>query len=468
MPLTGTSLFEKIWHNRLITSLGGGRALIHIDRHLLHDLSSPQAFSGLRAGGRRVRSPGLAMAVPDHIVSTQVGRGDETVEGGQAMITALRRNAADFGIDLFDIGDERQGIVHVVAAEQGRVQPGLTVACGDSHTCTLGAFGAWAFGIGTSDVEHVLATQTLTIQKPKSSRLLVTGRLAPGVSAKDIALGVIARFGVNMAGGGVLEFAGDTISALSMEERFTLCNMGIEASARSALIAPDEVTFDYLSRCPNRPRDFEAARVVWRQFRSDVDALFDAEFSFDCTGLSPQVSWGTSPGQTIGIDERVPRAGESANERETAAAERALVYMGLEPGQSLAGLPVGTVFIGSCTNSRLSDLRAAAGIVQGRRVAPGVRALVVPGSTAVRRAAEAEGLDRILMDAGFEWREAGCSMCVGMNADRVGSGERSVSTSNRNFEGRQGPGARTHLASPVTAAASALAGVIADPREYLR
>jgi 3-isopropylmalate/(R)-2-methylmalate dehydratase large subunit len=459
-----TSLFDKLWDAHLIKALPDERGLIHIDRHLLHDLSSPQAFSGLRMAGRPVRSAALAVAVPDHIVDTHTGRGDETVPGGQAMITALRENARSTGIRLFDIGDPRQGIVHVIAAEQGIVLPGMTAVCGDSHTCTLGALGSWAFGIGTSEVEHILATQTLVIKKPRSYRLTVTGWRGPGVTAKDLALGIIAQIGVDAIGGGVLELAGPAISELSMEERFTLCNMGIEASARSAIIAPDATTFGYTAKLPVAPAWSGMALAAWRNLKSDPDAVFAGELAFDCTGLAPQISWGTNPGQTTAVDACIPEPDPDAPVRAREAAERALSYMGLAPGQRLLGLPVQTVFIGSCTNSRLSDLQSAASILKGRRIAPHVRALAVPGSTKVKRAAEALGLDRIFRAAGFEWRESGCSMCVGMNADRVEAGDRCVSTSNRNFEGRQGQGARTHLASPLTAAATAIAGCIADPR----
>jgi 3-isopropylmalate/(R)-2-methylmalate dehydratase large subunit len=461
-----STLFEKLWKSRLIAELDGGWALVHIDRHLLHDLSSPQAFSGLRREGRRVKSPELAMAVPDHIVDTHAGRDDSTVPGGEAMIVSLRENSRAAGIKLFDIGDDHQGIVHVVAAERGVVLPGMAVACGDSHTCTLGALGCWAFGIGTSEVEHVLATQTLVLRKPVSMRMTVRGRLGKGVTAKDLALGIIARIGVGAVRGGVLEFAGETVEALSMEQRFTLCNMGIEASARSAFIAPDNTTFRYVSEKSAEPVDLAEAIEYWRTLRTDADAVFDEEFAFDCDGLEPQISWGTNPGQTVGINQTVPEISNAVSSREQESARRALDYMGLVSGQSLAGLPIHKVFIGSCTNARLSDLQRAAAIVAGQRVAAGVQALVVPGSTAIKRQAEHLGLDRIFRDAGFEWRESGCSMCVGMNADRVEPGQRCVSTSNRNFEGRQGPGARTHLASPATAAACAIAGAIADCRTF--
>jgi 3-isopropylmalate/(R)-2-methylmalate dehydratase large subunit len=463
-PPAATSLFDKLWNAHLIKALPGERGLIHIDRHLLHDLSSPQAFAGLRAAGRPVRSACLAVAVPDHIVDTHSGRNDETVPGGRAMITALRENARATGIRLFDIDDPRQGIVHVIAAEQGIVLPGMTAACGDSHTCTLGALGSWAFGIGTSEVEHILATQTLVLKKPRSFRLTIVGRRGPGVTAKDLALGIIAQIGVDAAGGGVLELAGPAISELSMEERFTLCNMGIEASARSAIIAPDETTFSYIAQHPLSPAWSGMALAAWRKLKSDPEAAFAGEFHFDCDDLAPQISWGTNPGQTVNVDGCIPEPARHDAARSREAAERALSYMGLAPGQKLLGLPVQNVFIGSCTNGRLSDLQSAASILKGRRIAPEVRALAVPGSTKVKRDAEALGLDQIFRAAGFEWRESGCSMCVGMNADRVEAGARCVSTSNRNFEGRQGPGARTHLASPLTAAAAAIAGCIADPR----
>jgi 3-isopropylmalate/(R)-2-methylmalate dehydratase large subunit len=383
------------------------------------------------------------------------------------MIVSLRANTSAAGIKLYDIGDANQGIVHVVAAERGVVLPGMAVACGDSHTCTLGALGCWAFGIGTSEVEHVLATQTLVLRKPESMRMTVRGRFGKGVTAKDLALGIIARIGVGAVRGGVLEFAGETVESLSMEERFTLCNMGIEASARSAIIAPDDTTFRYVASKSQPQFNLAAAIEDWRTLRTEPGAVFDEEFTFDCDSLAPQISWGTNPGQTVGINQSVPEPASLASSRERDAAHRALAYMGLVPGQALAGLPVHKVFIGSCTNARLSDLQSAARIVAGRRVAAGVQALVVPGSTEIKKQAEQLGLDRIFRDAGFEWRESGCSMCVGMNADRVEPGQRCVSTSNRNFEGRQGPGARTHLASPATAAACAIAGAIADCREFV-
>jgi 3-isopropylmalate/(R)-2-methylmalate dehydratase large subunit len=460
-----TTLFQKVWDATRICELEANRALIHVDRHLLHDLSSPQAFSGLRSAGRIVRNARLCVAVPDHVVETAPDRGDDTVPGGREMITALRANARSSGIPLFDLGDSRQGIVHVTAADQGVVLPGMTVVCGDSHTCTLGALGAWAFGIGTSEIEHVLATQTLVMRKPLSSRITIKGLRAPGVSSKDLALGMIARIGTGAAAGGVLEYAGPAVEALSMEERFTLCNMGIEASARAAIIAPDQTTFEYLARRPNRPRDFDAAVTAWEGLKTDVGSNFHQEFFLDCGDLAPQISWGTNPSQTIAVDATIPEIDMAAPPQKRESAARALAYMDLRPGQHLLGLPIQYVFIGSCTNSRLSDLISAAQVVRGRRVAAHVRALVVPGSTLIKQEAERLGLDQIFRTAGFEWRESGCSMCVGMNSDRVPAGTRCVSTSNRNFEGRQGKGARTHLASPSSAAAAAIAGCIVDVRD---
>jgi len=412
-----------------------------------------------------VRSPDLALAVPDHVVETVQGR-DGALGGGREMIAALRQNARESGIRIFDLDDPRQGIVHVAAAEEGFVMPGMTVACGDSHTCTLGALGAWAFGIGTSEIEHILATQTLVMRKPRSSRLTVVGTRRFGVSAKDLALAIIGRIGVNAAQGGVLEYAGPAITALSMDERFTICNMGIEAGARSALIAPDQITYDYIAARPQRPRDLDAACASWEQLRTADGAVFDDEFHFDCGELAPQITWGTNPGQTVDVTGTVPFLDASMPTNLREAAARALEYMELTPGHPLIGLPVQNVFIGSCTNSRLSDLETAAAIARGNKVARGVRALVVPGSSSIKRAAERLGIDRVFLNAGFEWRESGCSMCVGMNSDRVLPGHRCVSTSNRNFEGRQGKGSRTHLASPATAAASAIAGCIADPRLF--
>lgn len=458
------TLFDKLWASHQIARLDDGRSLIQIDRHLLHDLSSPQAFSGLRQAGRTVRHPEKTVAIADHIVSTDVDRSDATVPGGTEMILALRRNAQEFGIRHFDIGHPDQGIVHVVAPEQGLVQPGMTLVCGDSHTCTLGALGAWAWGIGTSEVEHVLATQTLAMQRPQSMRLTLEGTLAAGLTAKDLALHVIRRIGVRGASVGFLELAGPLVTALEMEARFTLCNMMIEAGARAACIAPDEVTLAYMAAHGRQIPKLDEALQAWRQLYSDPGSRYDTELKLDINLQSPQLTWGTNPGQVIGLGESLPAPDTSTSDSERAVLAKAYAYMGLRPGQRLEGLAIDRVFIGSCTNGRLSDLIAAARVARGRKVAASVRAMVVPGSMTVRREAEAMGLDKVFLDAGFEWRNSGCSMCVGMNADQVAAGERCVATSNRNFEGRQGPGARTHLASPASAAAAAIAGAIVDHR----
>ncbi|WP_028603069.1 3-isopropylmalate dehydratase large subunit [Ottowia thiooxydans] len=459
------TLFDKLWDAHCVGELADGRMLIHVDRHLVHDLSSPQAFDGLRASGRRVRNPERTFAMADHIVSTETGRGDATVPGGEEMIVALRRNASQFGIRHFDLGDPGQGIVHVVAPEQGLVHPGMTVVCGDSHTCTLGALGAWAWGIGTSEVEHVLATQTLALHMPHAMRIHLNGEIAPGLSAKDLALYLLRRIGVRGAAAGFVEMCGNVVDALSMEARFTLCNMGIEAGARAAVIAPDEITLSYLrQRCQALPQ-LDQALAQWATWRGDAGARYSEELEIKVLLHSPQFTWGITPAQALAAQERLPLLGEARDAEEAAQWRRSYEYMGLEPGTSLEGQSVDRVFIGSCTNGRLSDLQEAATLIKGYRVASHVHAMVVPGSSAVRREAEALGLDKIFMDAGFEWREPGCSMCVGMNADKVAPGQRCVSTSNRNFEGRQGPGARTHLASPASAAAAAVAGRIIDHRE---
>jgi 3-isopropylmalate/(R)-2-methylmalate dehydratase large subunit len=453
------TLFEKLWDTHLVRDLGDGRALVHVDRHILHDVTSPQAFAALAAAGRPVRNPELTFATADHIVSTAKGRGDESVKGGAELVQALRAAAKLHGIRHFDIGDPAQGIVHVIAPELGIALPGLTLACGDSHACTVGAMGAWAWGIGTSDVAHVLATQTLVVQRPKTARVTFDGTLRPHVGAKDMILSLIARIGVGGALGHAVEFAGDAVHVLPMEARFTLCNMAVEASAQTALIAPDFTTFDYIASRPFAPQDedFDTALSAWFGLPSDASSVYDREITLDVTNLAPMITWGTSPEHVVAIDGVVPHPTSAAH-------QLALRYQGLVPGTPLAGTKIDRVFIGSCTNARLSDLRAAAAIVDGRKVAPHVRATVVPGSGTVKRDAEALGLHRVFEAAGFDWREPGCSMCAGLNGDGLEPGERCVATSNRNFEGRQGPGTRTHLASPVTAAASAIAGVIADPR----
>lgn len=458
------TIFEKIWDQHLVADLGGGRHLVAVDRHLLHEVTSPQAFSGLEKAGRPVRNPELTFATSDHIVSTEIARTDHTVPGGETMIKAMRRNAQAHGVTLFDLGDVRQGIVHVIAPELGIALPGLTLACGDSHTSTVGALGTLAWGIGTSEVEHILATQCAILTRPRTMRVTFEGRPPPGVGAKDMILALIALIGTAGATGYAVEYAGEAISALSVEERMTICNMSVEAGARMGLMAPDDKVFDYIAGRLYAPKGaaWDLALAHWRTLPGDAGARFDAEISIPVDNLSPQVSWGTSPEQTIGVDEPIPDPAGIADPVRRQAAERALSYIGLRPGERLAGLPVQRVFIGSCTNSRLTDLRAAARVIAGRKVAQGVDALVVPGSGTVRAAAEAEGLDRIFIDAGFEWRRAGCSMCAGLNADKVAPGERCITTSNRNFEGRQGPGARTHLASPIMAAAAAVTGRIVD------
>ena len=460
MPRT---LFDRLWDDHVVAALDAHTDLLQVDRHVVHEVSSAEAFRQLRASGRGVAAPDQTFATQDHILSTRPGRDDTTYPGGTEFVRFLRRNCAEHGIRLFDVGDRRQGIVHVVAAEQGLALPGSSIVCGDSHTATLGAFGALAFGVGTSEVAHVLATQTIAQRKPRPMLIRVTGRPGPGTVPKDIILAILGRYGIAAGTGHAIEYGGPAIRALDMEGRMTVCNMSIELGARFGMIAADDTTFAYLCGRPFAPRDAEwhAALAQWRTLRSDDDASFAQVLELDVEGLKAQVTWGTTPGDVIAIDQPVPSQ-DDLPERARAGYAAALSYMGLVPGQRLDRTPVDTVFIGSCTNGRLSDLRVAAGVVAGRRVARGVRALVVPGSSTVREDAEREGLDRVFRDAGFEWREAGCSMCLGINDDIVAPQARCVSTSNRNFEGRQGPGARTHLASPLTAAASAIAGRIAD------
>nr|BFF03291.1 3-isopropylmalate dehydratase large subunit [Streptoalloteichus tenebrarius] len=439
--------------------------LLYIDLHLVHEVTSPQAFDGLRMAGRRVRRPDLTIATEDHNVPT-VGIDLPIADPvSRTQVETLRRNCAEFGVRLHPMGDAEQGIVHVVGPQLGLTQPGMTVVCGDSHTSTHGAFGALAFGIGTSEVEHVLATQTLPLRPFRTMAITVDGRLRQGVTAKDIILAVIAKIGTGGGQGYVLEYRGSAIEALSMEARMTVCNMSIEAGARAGMIAPDETTFEYLRGRPHAPKgaEWDAAVEYWRTLRTDEDAVFDREVRIDADELTPFVTWGTNPGQGLPLSERVPDPSTIADEVERTAAEKALAYMGLAPGTPLREIGVDTVFLGSCTNGRIEDLRAAAAVLRGRRVAEGVRMLVVPGSMRVRAQAESEGLHEVFLAAGAEWRAAGCSMCLGMNPDQLRPGERSASTSNRNFEGRQGKGGRTHLVSPLVAAATAVRGTLSSP-----
>ena len=453
----GKTLYQKLWDRHVVHSAEGEPDLLFIDLHLVHEVTSPQAFEGLKLAGRKVRRPDLTVATMDHNVTTSPRETPDEVS--QQQMRALEKNCAETGIRLYGIGSRHQGIVHVIGPELGLTQPGLTVVCGDSHTSTHGAFGALAFGIGTSEVEHVLATQTLPQRKTKTLAVSVEGELPRGVAAKDVALGMIGRLGVAGGAGHSIEYRGSTVRALSMEGRMTVCNMSIEAGARCGMVAPDETTFAYLEGRQFIPRGalWEQALDDWRSLPSDADAAFDRELFIDARELEPYVTWGTNPGQSAPVSGRVP---EPRSETD----ERALRYMALTPGTAIQDISLDRVFIGSCTNSRLEDLRVAAEVVRGKKVHPGLRAMVVPGSTAVKVAAEAEGLDRVFSAAGFEWREAGCSMCLGMNPDILQPGERCASTSNRNFEGRQGAGGRTHLVSPAMAAAAALAGHLVDVR----
>jgi 3-isopropylmalate/(R)-2-methylmalate dehydratase large subunit len=461
----GRTLFDKVWESHVVRRADGLPDLLYVDLHLVHEVTSPQAFESLRLEGRRVRRPDLTLATMDHNVAT----GDDTPmdELSAQQLAALQRNCDEFGVPLYATGSGREGIVHVIGPELGLTQPGMTIVCGDSHTSTHGAFGALAIGIGTSEVEHVLATQTLPQRKPRTMRISFVGEPAPGVTAKDYVLAAIGRIGVSGGVGHVIEYAGPAIEALSMEGRLTICNMSIEAGARAGLIAPDEVTFAYVEGRPGAPQgeDWERAVERWRALPTDADATFDRELEIDVCEIRPQVTWGTNPGMVVPIDGSVPDPAAYDDPDERAAAERALAYMALEPGTPIREIEVARVFIGSCTNSRIEDLRAAAAVVEGRHVHPSVRAMVVPGSAQVKRQAEAEGLDRVFVAAGFEWRRAGCSMCLGMNPDVLAPGERCASTSNRNFEGRQGAGGRTHLVSPEVAAATAIAGRFAEARE---
>jgi 3-isopropylmalate/(R)-2-methylmalate dehydratase large subunit len=471
------TLAEKIWASHVVRSADGEPDLLYIDLHLVHEVTSPQAFDGLRAAGRKARRPDLTIATEDHNVPTTgiTGPGvpligpDSPVTDpvSRTQVQALRKNAEEFDIRLYPMGDAGQGIVHVIGPQLGLTQPGLTIVCGDSHTSTHGAMGALAFGIGTSEVEHVLATQTLPSVKPKTMAINVAGALPEGVSAKDLILAIIAQVGTGGGQGYIVEYRGEAIRALSMEGRLTVCNMSIEFGARAGLIAPDEVTFEYLKGRPHAPSgtDWDAAVAYWKTLASDEDAVFDAEVTIDAAALAPYVTWGTNPGQALPLSAAVPDPAVIADADAALAAEHALAYMGLTAGTALRDVKVDTVFVGSCTNGRLSDLRAAAEVLRGRRVADGVRMLVVPGSMEVRRLAEEEGLHEVFTTAGAEWRSAGCSMCLAMNPDKLAPGERSASTSNRNFEGRQGKGGRTHLVSPAVAAATAVTGRLAAPND---
>ncbi len=464
----GRTLAEKVWADHLVRQGEDGRPdLLYIDLHLLHEVTSPQAFEGLRLAGRPLRRPDLTIATEDHNTPTQDIFSRIADDTSRKQIETLRANCAEFGVRLHPLGDAEQGIVHVVGPQLGLTQPGMTVVCGDSHTSTHGAFGALAFGIGTSEVEHVMATQTLPLAPFRTMAITVEGTLRPGVSAKDIILAVIAKIGTGGGQGYVLEYRGSAIRALSMEARMTICNMSIEAGARAGMIAPDETTFDYVQGRPHAPQgaDWDAAVEYWRTLRTDEDAVFDAEVFLDAGELEPFVTWGTNPGQGVPLSQSVPDPEDIGDENDKANARRALEYMGLAAGTPMKEIPVDTVFLGSCTNSRIEDLRAAAEIVKGRTKAANVRMMVVPGSAKVRLQAEAEGLDRVFTEFGADWRFAGCSMCLGMNPDQLAPGERCASTSNRNFEGRQGKGGRTHLVSPVVAAATAVRGTLSSPSD---
>ncbi len=466
----GRTLAEKVWDAHLVRRGSEGEPdLLYIDLHLVHEVTSPQAFDGLRLSGRQVRRPDLTLATEDHNVPTLDILEPIADPVSRTQIETLRRNCAEFGVPLHRLGDAEQGIVHVVGPQLGLTQPGMTVVCGDSHTSTHGAFGALAFGIGTSEVEHVLATQTLPLKPFKTMAITVNGTLATGSTAKDIILAVIARIGTGGGQGYVLEYRGEAIRALSMEARMTVCNMSIEAGARAGMIAPDQTTFDYVQGRPHAPAgaDWDAAVAAWSQLATDDDAPFDAEVVLDAADIEPFVTWGTNPGQGLPLSAVVPAPDDFADPSDAAAARRALEYMGLAAGTPLREIAVDTVFIGSCTNGRIEDLRAAAEVMQGRHRADSVRVLVVPGSDRVRRQAETEGLDKVFLDFGAEWRHAGCSMCLGMNPDQLAVGERSASTSNRNFEGRQGKGGRTHLVSPLVAAATAVRGTLSSPADLV-
>ena len=462
----GKTLFEKIWDSHLVASIDKSTNLVFIDLHLVHEVTSPQAFDSLRLAGRKVKHPEMTLATVDHGVPTSnrlLGIKDPL---SKIQIEALENNCEEFGVTLFGISDPRQGIVHVIGPEQGITQPGMTIVCGDSHTATHGAFGALAFGIGTSEVEHVLATQTLAMEKPKTMKVEVVGDVSEGVGPKDIILGIIRKIGTGGGAGHVIEYAGDVIKNMSMENRMTICNMSIEGGARAGMIAPDEVTFNYLNHKNYAPKgsDWDDAIAEWGNLYSDEDAVFDKIVTINADELEPSISWGTNPSQVIFVNDTIPHPNDFDEESEKEAASRALEYMDLKPGEKISEIQLDRVFIGSCTNGRIEDLREAAEVVKGEKVSEKIGAMIVPGSTLVKKQAEEEGLDKVFIEAGFDWREAGCSMCLGMNPDILSPGERCASTSNRNYEGRQGAGGRTHLVSPKMAAAAALHGKFVDIR----
>jgi len=459
------TMFDKIWQQHLVHHEPGRQALIYIDLHLVHEVTSPQAFEGLRLANRPVRRPELTVATPDHNVPTTDRLLPIADPISRKQVETLRQNCKEFGIRLYDLDSIKQGIVHVIGPELGLTQPGTTIVCGDSHTSTHGAFGAFAFGIGTSEVEHVLATQTLPQTKPRTYELCIEGTLHPGVTSKDLILYVIGQISTSGGNGHVVEYSGQAIRELSMEQRMTICNMSIEAGARAGLIAPDEITFEYLKGREFVPNDFDGAVQRWRQLPTDAGATFDKRREFHADDIAPQITWGTNPGQVTSVDATVPHPADFSEQHEQKSAASALEYMDLKPGTPMTDVTIDRAFIGSCTNSRIEDLRLAASIVKGKRVSSSVSAMVVPGSGLVKQQAEQEGLDAIFQQAGFEWRDAGCSMCLGMNPDQLSNGQRCASTSNRNFEGRQGKGGKTHLVSPAMAAAAAVAGRFVDVRE---
>jgi 3-isopropylmalate/(R)-2-methylmalate dehydratase large subunit len=463
----GRTLSEKVWDDHVVSATSGEPDLLYIDLHLVHEVTSPQAFDGLRLAGRTVRRPDLTLCTEDHNTPTINITAPIADPVSKLQVDTLRRNAAEFGLRIHSLGDKDQGVVHIIGPQLGVTQPGMTIVCGDSHTATHGAFGALAFGIGTSEVEHVLATQTLPQAKPKTMAVTITGALPDGVTAKDVVLALIAKVGTGGGAGYVVEYRGDTIEKMSMEGRMTICNMSIEWGARAGMVAPDQTTFDYLNGRPHAPEgdEWDAAVAYWTTLYSDPDAAFDREVVMDATQLTPFVTWGTNPGQGVGLGESVPSPEDFADPVDRASAERALEYMALEAGTPMREIRVDTVFLGSCTNGRIEDLRLAASVIKGHKIADGLRMLVVPGSARVRLQAMEEGLDQVFTEAGAEWREAGCSMCLGMNPDTLAPGERSASTSNRNFEGRQGKGGRTHLVSPAVAAATAVRGTLSAPSD---